>query len=98
VTGSRMNGPGQWESWMATFDSPVFKFGEFLVFLAFAYHAVNGIRLVLAELGFTIGKAGRPIYPYVYSTMRQRPLSVALMIVTAVLMIIGGADFFLMAK
>lgn len=98
VTGSRMGGPEQWESQMSAFDLPIFKLGEFLVFLGFAYHAVNGIRLVLAELGYTIGKPGRPIYPYVYSTMRQRPLSVALMIITAVLMIIGGADFFLMAK
>jgi succinate dehydrogenase / fumarate reductase, cytochrome b subunit len=98
VTGSRMGGPAQWESQMAVFDSPIFKMGEFMVFLGFVYHAVNGIRLVLAELGFTIGKAGRPIYPYVYSTMRQRPLFVTLMIVTAVLMIIGGADFFLIAK
>jgi succinate dehydrogenase / fumarate reductase cytochrome b subunit len=93
VTGNRMGGPQQWDNTMSAFDQPIFKLGEFLVFLAFVYHAVNGVRLVLAELGFTIGKAGRPIYPYVYSTMRQKPLFIAMMIITAVLMIIGGADF-----
>jgi len=36
---------------------PMFKAGEFLVFAAFAYHAANGIRLVLVELGFAVGQA-----------------------------------------
>jgi succinate dehydrogenase / fumarate reductase cytochrome b subunit len=98
VTGSRMGGEQKWTNTMAYFGKPEFKIGEFLVFLAFAYHAINGIRLVLAELGYTIGRPGLPSYPYVYSTMRQRPLFVAMMIIAAVLMIIGGADFYLVTK
>jgi succinate dehydrogenase / fumarate reductase cytochrome b subunit len=98
VTGRRVGGPEQWERIMAIFRNPLFKVGEFLVFLAFAYHAINGIRLVLVELGYTLGKPGLPAYPYDYSTLRQRPLFVAAMIVAAVLMIIGGADFFSVMK
>ena len=94
VTGSRMGGPEQWESWMAAFDNPIFKIGEFLVFLAFAYHAINGIRLILVELSFMIGKPGLPSFPYNYSTLRQRPLFVAVMVIAAVVMIIGGVDFY----
>lgn len=94
VTGSRVGGKEQWNSAMAFFDSPVFKVGEFMVFLAFAYHALNGIRLILVELGFMVGKPGLPSYPYSYSTLRQRPLFVAVMVIALVLMIIGGADFY----
>jgi succinate dehydrogenase / fumarate reductase cytochrome b subunit len=98
VTGTRTGGPQKWESTMAFFGKPSFKLGELLVFLAFIYHGINGIRLVLAELGYTIGKPGRPVYPYVYSTMRQRPLFVTLMIIAAALMIIGSANLYLVAK
>jgi succinate dehydrogenase / fumarate reductase cytochrome b subunit len=98
VTGSRVGGPGSWESWMAFFSRPIFKIGEFLVFLAFAYHAVNGIRLILVEFGYLLGKPGLPSYPYNYSTLRQRPFFVVVMVLAAVLMIIGGADFYHMMK
>jgi len=94
VTGSRLGGEEQWEAWMGAFSNPVFKIGEFLVFLAFAYHAVNGIRLVFVELSYMIGKPGLPSYPYNYSTLRQRPLFVAVMVIAAVVMIIGGVDFY----
>ncbi len=95
VTGTRVDGEQRWEGAMAYFGRPLFKWGEFLVFLAFVFHALNGIRLTLAELGYTLGTPGRPVYPYVDSTMRQRPLFLAMMILAAVLVIIGGANFFM---
>jgi succinate dehydrogenase / fumarate reductase cytochrome b subunit len=98
VTAARVGGPEQWDNTMATFGQPVFKIGEFLVVLAFAFHAINGIRLILVELGYMLGKPGLPSYPYSYSTLRQRPLLVAAMVIAAVLMIIGGADFYLIMK
>ena len=98
VTGFRLGGPERWDNVIASLSSPVFKIGEFLVFLAFAYHAVNGIRLILVELGYLIGRPGLPSYPYHYSTLRQRPLFVVVMVIAAVLMIIGGADFYHMMK
>ena len=98
VTGKRLNGPEQWESTMAIFGSPFFKFGEFLVVLAFAFHAINGIRLILVELGWLIGKPGVPSFPYSYSTLRHKPLFIVFMIFAAALMIIGGADFYLVLR
>jgi succinate dehydrogenase / fumarate reductase, cytochrome b subunit len=98
VTGSRLGGPEQWDRKMALFSQPVFKAGEFLVFLAFAFHAINGIRLVIVELGCLLGKPGLPAYPYSYSTMRQKPLLVIAMLLAAALMIIGGADFYLVLR
>jgi len=94
VTGSRLGGEQQWERWMAFFGKPSFKIGELLVFLAFAYHAINGIRLVLVELGYMVGGPHLPSYPYQHSVLRQRPFFVVVMIVALALMIIGGADFY----
>ncbi len=55
---------------------------------------VNGIRLVIIELGYMLGKPGLPAYPYSYSTLRQKPLFVVVMLIAAALMIIGGANFY----
>ena len=98
VTGSRVNGKAGWDQTMGFFSSPLFKIGEFMVYLAFAYHAINGIRLILVELGYMVGKPGLPSYPYSYSTLRQRPLFVIVMVLAAVLMLVGGADFYHMMK
>ena len=96
VTGERLGGPEQWETRMKFFDNPLFRFGEFLIFLAFAFHAVNGIRLIMVELGYMLGKPGLSAYPYNYSTLRQKPLFMVVMVIAAVLMVIGGADLYLM--
>jgi len=93
VTSSRVFGMDAWEKWMGFFKTPVFKIGEFLVFAAFAFHAVNGIRLILIELGFAVGKAEEPIYPYKSSLNVQRPLMVVLMIVAIILIAAGGYEF-----
>lgn len=98
VTGARVNGRTQWDQTMESLSSPFFKIGEFMVYLAFAYHAINGIRLILVELGYGIGKPGVPSYPYNYSALRQRPFLVVIMVLAAVLMIIGGADFYHMMR
>ncbi len=73
--------------------APMFKVGEFLVFAAFAYHACNGIRLVLVELGFAVGRPIEPVYPYKSSLGTQRPLLVVMMVVTFVFLIAGGYNF-----
>lgn len=100
VTGRRLgeNGQGQWEAAMEFFKLeilgiPVFAIGEFLVFLAFLFHAINGIRLIFVELGLLVGKPGLPAYPYNYSTLRQRPILVGALCVVALLVGIAGYDF-----
>lgn len=98
VTGSRIRGEQAWESTMAAFDTPLFKFGEFLVFIAFAYHALNGVRLGITELGFGMGKPQRPVIPYKNAVRRQRPILVLVMIIAAVIIVFGGLDFYLLGN
>ncbi|MDR1727136.1 MAG: hypothetical protein LBT74_04295 [Acidobacteriota bacterium] len=101
VTGRRLgaDGPDKWTQAMEFFQNtvicglPVFVIGEFLVFLAFIFHAINGIRLIFVELGLLVGKPGLPAYPYSYSTLRQRPVLVGALCVVALLVGVAGADF-----
>jgi succinate dehydrogenase / fumarate reductase cytochrome b subunit len=79
-------------------NQPIFKVGEFLVFASFAYHASNGIRLILVELGFAVGKPIEPIYPYKTSLNVQRPLLIVMMILTVVFLAAGGYSFLGLAK
>jgi len=93
VTASRAFGENAWTAAMARVKGPLFSVGEFLVFAAFAFHALNGIRLVLVELGFAIGKPIEPVYPYRTSVNEQRPLAIGVMILAAILTVVGGIGF-----
>ena len=93
VTASRAFGEQAWKTAMGAVKGPVFTVGEYLVFAAFAFHAVNGIRLGLIELGFAIGKPIEPVYPYRTSVDEQRPLAVGVMILAAILAVVGGIGF-----
>ena len=86
----RRAGVGQ-RRWDAS-SGPLFKVGEYLVFAAFAFHAMNGIRLVLVELGFAVGKPIEPVYPYRTSVDVQRPLAIGVMVLAAILAIVGGVE------
>ena len=97
VTSLRARGVYHWVEG-GFFDQPVFKIGEYLVFVAFAYHALNGVRLVLVELGFAVGKPIEPIYPYKTSLNVQRPLLIVMMILTAILVAVGGYEFLGLAE
>jgi succinate dehydrogenase / fumarate reductase, cytochrome b subunit len=93
VTASRAFGEQAWVTAMGQVSGPFFRAGEFLVFAAFAFHALNGVRLVLVELGFAIGKPIEPVYPYRTSVDEQRPLAIGVMVLAAVLAIVGGFGF-----
>jgi succinate dehydrogenase / fumarate reductase cytochrome b subunit len=94
VTSARVLGPESWQQAMAVVSGPVFEIGEYLVFAAFAFHAVNGIRLALIELGFIVGRPIEPIYPYATSVGRQRRLAMAVLMIAFVIALWGGLDFF----
>ena len=96
LTASRALGPNAWGQAMKAVEGPMFVLGEYLVFAAFAFHAVNGVRLVLLELGIGVGRPIEPVYPYRTSVHVQRPLAVGAMLVAAAVAIIGGLDFFLL--
>lgn len=93
ITHARVLGEARWESTMEAVHNPFFVFGEYLLFVAFAFHALNGLRLVLTELGYFIGEPHRPIYPHVTSVDRQRPLALFVLIVFAVVILVAGYDF-----
>ncbi len=93
VTTSRAFGQASWERAMGTVTGPLFTLGEYLVFAAFAFHAVNGVRLFLIELGWAVGKPIEPVYPYRTSVDVQRPLAVGAMILAAIVAVLGGFDF-----
>ena len=97
VTSSRVFGPEAWKEWMDTFARSWIGYGEVLVFLAFAFHACNGIRLVLIEMGWAVGKAEEPIYPYKSSLNVQRPLMVLLVALMLVIIAFGLYDYFFLA-
>ena len=94
LTSSRALGQGAWEQSMARVSGPIFLVGEYLVFVAFAFHAINGVRLALAELGFGVGKPIEPIYPYKTVVDVQRPWVTTVLVLTGILIVVGALDFF----
>jgi len=98
VTSARALGEQSWIASMARVTGPVFVIGEYLVFAAFAFHAANGVRLAIIELGFGVGRPIEPVYPYRTSVDVQRPLAIAVMVVAAVVAVIGGLDFFVLGQ
>jgi succinate dehydrogenase / fumarate reductase cytochrome b subunit len=93
-TANRMRGVEAWQGLMALFASPPFKVIEYLLFAMAVFHAMNGIRLILIELGFFLGKPKEPVYPYSTSVLRHRPLTYIVMIITFVVIILGGSSLF----
>jgi len=89
----RMQGQDLWESTMSFLDHPVFEVGLYLVVIAFIFHALNGLRLFLQELGLAIGKAERPVFPLKHSLQKKRPLAIGLIVVMVVLAVIFLVDF-----
>ncbi|MGD1149214.1 MAG: succinate dehydrogenase [Thermoanaerobaculaceae bacterium] len=96
VTSSRAFGQASWQQAMNTVSGPLFKVGEYLVFLAFAFHAVNGIRLGIIELGFGVGKPIEPVYPYRTSLDVQRPIAIGVLVLAAVLVVMGTLNFWVL--
>ena len=96
VSSARVLGPESWQQAMDVVSGPLFRAGEFLVFAAFAFHALNGVRLAILELGFGVGRPIDPVYPYATSVGRQRPLAVAVMVLAGIVALWGGLDFFVL--
>jgi succinate dehydrogenase / fumarate reductase cytochrome b subunit len=100
VTSARAWGPDAWAASMGRVSGPpgtarglFFTAGEFFVFAAFAFHACNGLRLALVELGFAIGAPIEPVYPYRTSVHEQRPLALVMLLAAGILLVAGGYNF-----
>jgi succinate dehydrogenase / fumarate reductase cytochrome b subunit len=89
----RIQGQDIWEATMALLRNPWFKFGEYLVAVAFVYHALNGLRLILQEFGFALGKPTPPIYPYKDALRKKRPWTLAMVAVIVILALVFLFDF-----
>jgi succinate dehydrogenase / fumarate reductase cytochrome b subunit len=96
VTSARALGKSAWELAMGAVTGQLFQVGEYLVFVAFAFHAVNGIRLGLIELGFGVGGPIEPVYPYRTSLDVQRPLAVGVLLLAAVIIVMGTLNFWVL--
>jgi hypothetical protein len=55
---------------------------------------MNGVRLMLIELGFFLGRPREPIYPYSSSVMRHRPLTYVIMVLAGFIILLGGSSMF----
>jgi succinate dehydrogenase / fumarate reductase cytochrome b subunit len=95
LTTSRAFGPESWKNAMGLVKGPLFTVGEYLVFAAFAFHAMNGIRLVIVELGWGVGKPIEPVYPYRTSVDAQRFLAIGALVVAGIIAALGAADLFM---
>ena len=72
---------------------PWFEVGLYLVAVAFIFHALNGLRLILQEMGFLLGKPKPPIYPYQDALRKKRPLVIAMIAVIVILALVFLYDF-----
>ena len=93
-TANRIRGEEAWAQLMALFASPPFRVIEYLLFAMAVFHAMNGLRLILIELGFFLGKPKEPVYPYSTSVLRHRPLTYVIMFLTLLLIFFGGSSMF----
>jgi len=93
-TANRMKGMEEWVWLMGLFSLPLFKVVEYLLFAASVFHALNGVRLLLVELGFFLGKPDEPVFPYKSSVMKHRPLTYVVMVLAGIVIILGGSSLF----
>jgi succinate dehydrogenase / fumarate reductase cytochrome b subunit len=100
VTGFRLEGPNIWESIMSSLNNPLAHAGEFIIMVFLVYHGLNGIRLGLSELGFSIGKPKRPIYPFKPSSLGrfQRMVFLIMMIIGLILLIFAATEYLLFIR
>ena len=89
----RIQGQDIWEATMKILHNPWFKIGEYLVAVAFVYHGLNGLRLIIQELGFALGRPTPPIYPYRDSLRKKRPWTMAIIAIIVILALVFFYDF-----
>lgn len=89
----RVQGQTVWEATMSLLEKPWFEVGLYLVAVAFIFHALNGLRLILQEFGFALGKPRRPVYPYQDALRKKRAWVYLLVAGTGLLAAVFLFDF-----
>jgi succinate dehydrogenase / fumarate reductase cytochrome b subunit len=54
VSQAKVQGPSVLDRLLKTFDSPILVFLDFMLVSAVLYHGLNGVRIVLMDLGYGI--------------------------------------------
>ncbi|MGE5672514.1 MAG: succinate dehydrogenase, cytochrome b556 subunit [Mycobacterium leprae] len=81
VTSVMRGGSAEFDTRLAALKTPVFVVGEWLLFLAVVFHGINGVRLMLHDLGWGVRK--------------QRSLFWTVFILSAVGIVAGSYAFIL---
>lgn len=91
--------PAVWANLMNYLANYAFSTGLLLVAAAAVFHSLNGVRLIASEQGWLIGKATRPTYPFLPSSLRgaQRWLGVVIVVVSFVLLVFAFYQLFVVA-
>ena len=89
----RIQGKDVWEATMAILAQPWFEVGLYFVAFAFVFHALNGLRLILQELGFGLGKPAPPIYPFKDALRKKRLWTMAMLVAIVILALVFLFDF-----
>ena len=91
--------PVVWTNLMNYLANYAFSTGLLLVAAAAVFHSLNGVRLIMSEQGWLIGKATRPTYPFLPSSLRgsQRQIGVVIVVVAFVLMLFAFYQLFVVA-
>ena len=94
-TATRLGGSAPWNAFLLTIENPLIYTGEWLLVGVVTFHGLNGIRLILAELGLSIGEPQRPIYPYRPKSLgkRQRYFILLLRIVGGILLVGAALEY-----
>ncbi len=89
LTSARVN-YSLWETVHSFMETPLSHIGMFIVVLALLFHGLNGLRLIINEYGFLLGKPKKPVYPYRKVLKTKGPMSLlAIMIVIGIILLIG---------
>jgi len=92
--GNVLGGEDIWEGFLRVVENPAGWSVELLLLGAIGFHVVNGVRLLLAEFGYTLTWPRRPDYPYkVGSFNTTQKVLLAAAFSTALLFIILGYIF-----
>jgi succinate dehydrogenase / fumarate reductase cytochrome b subunit len=84
----RIQGQSVWEATVGFLKQPWFEVGLILVSFAFVIHALNGLRLLLMEFGFGLGKPKRPVFPYPDALRRRRGYTFTTLAVILILLVV----------
>ena len=97
VTGTRLYGEEAYEFTHTITANPIADIGLFIVMAGLIFHGVNGIRLIINELGLLLGKPKRPEYPYrkILNTSKPRGLLVIMILLGVLLLLIVAYELLL---